>query len=123
MKSLVLGAVAAALLYSGATVAQDHAAKVSRGEAVFERWCAACHSGEAAPNYSGGTGLPGTAALRAKYKGAVPAELAARTDMAPEFIKLFVRQGISVMAPFRKTEVTDADLDALTAYLTRNNSK
>jgi hypothetical protein len=29
-----------------------------------------------------------------------------------------VRDGISVMPFFRKTEISDADLDALTAYLT-----
>jgi mono/diheme cytochrome c family protein len=30
-----------------------------------------------------------------------------------------VRHGVSVMPPFRKTEVSDADLAALSAYLTR----
>jgi hypothetical protein len=29
-----------------------------------------------------------------------------------------VREGILMMAPFRKTEVTDAELDAIAAYLT-----
>jgi hypothetical protein len=30
-----------------------------------------------------------------------------------------VRNGFAMMAPFRKTEISDADLAALTAYLTR----
>lgn len=34
--------------------------------------------------------------------------------------KTFVRQGVSVMLFFRKTEISDADLDALAAYLARN---
>ena len=37
--------------------------------------------------------------------------------------KFFVRKGVSIMPFFRKTEVTDADLDALAAYLARNNGK
>jgi hypothetical protein len=31
-----------------------------------------------------------------------------------------VRHGVSVMPFLRKTEISDADLDALAAYLTRN---
>ena len=46
-----------------------------------------------------------------------PAALEERTDLAPEVTKVFVRSGISIMAPFRKTEITDADLEALAAYL------
>ena len=34
-------------------------------------------------------------------------------------VKFYVRNGVAMMAPFRKTEVGDADLDALAAYLTR----
>jgi hypothetical protein len=51
----------------------------------------------------------------------VPAVLDQRSDLVPEFIEVIVRQGISFMPQFRKTEVSDADLQALTAYLTRNN--
>jgi hypothetical protein len=34
-------------------------------------------------------------------------------------VKFFVRDGVAMMAPFRKTELSDADLDALAAYLTQ----
>ncbi len=44
-----------------------------------------------------------------------------RTDLTPEVIKYFVRNGVTVMTRFRKTELDDADLDAVAAYLTRNN--
>jgi hypothetical protein len=30
-----------------------------------------------------------------------------------------VRNGVAMMAPLRKTEVSDADVDALAAYLTQ----
>ena len=65
-------------------------------------------------------GKPGTEALRAKYKDARPADLEQRTDLAPVVIKTFVRKGVSIMPIFRKTEISDTDLDALAAYLARN---
>ncbi len=100
----------------GAAGAQTPADEVTlqRGAAVYQNWCAPCHSA--------GRGNPGTAALAAKYKSrqpAVPSVLTERTDLTPQTIKFFVRQGVSVMAPFRKTEITDADLDAMIAYLAR----
>ncbi len=84
-----------------------------RGYVQYQDYCAVCH-GE-------GVGKPGTLALQAKYKGAEPALLAERTDLTPQLIKTYVRNGISVMPFFRKTEISDAELDAIAAYLTRNN--
>ena len=80
-----------------------------RGRQVFENWCAPCH----AP----GPRHPGTQALEALYKGAKPAALEERTDLVPSLTETFVRTGVSVMPPFRKTEISDADLAALAAYL------
>ena len=91
---------------------RSRAALIERGEDVYQYWCNACHGPEKAK--------PGTAAHAAKYEGAVPAALIERTDMPPEFVKLFVRQGISMMPFFRPTEISNADLDALAAYLARN---
>ena len=34
-----------------------------------------------------------------------------------------LRKGVSIMPPFRENEVSDADLDALAAYLARNTPK
>jgi (+)-pinoresinol hydroxylase len=84
-----------------------------RGYVEYQKYCSACH-GE-------GVGRPGTMALQAKYKGAEPALLDERTDLTPELIKTYVRNGISVMPSFRKTEISDAELDAIALYLTRNN--
>jgi mono/diheme cytochrome c family protein len=44
-----------------------------------------------------------------------------RTDLTQPLIKTYVRNGLSIMPIFRKTEISDADLDAIAAYLTRNN--
>jgi mono/diheme cytochrome c family protein len=97
----------AALLIASAAHAQE--SSVARGSEVFEHWCAPCH----AP----GPRHPGTQALEALYKGAKPAALEQRTDLVPELTRSFVRTGVSVMPPFRKTEISDADLEALAAYL------
>jgi mono/diheme cytochrome c family protein len=82
------------------------------GKAVYEHWCAPCH----AP----GPGHPGTQSLQLKYQGKLPPVLLERTDLAPRAVSVFVRQGVLLMAPFRKTEITDADLAALSAYVTTN---
>jgi mono/diheme cytochrome c family protein len=126
MKRIALVAI---LLIAGATSAQDapfpiaawsrttaavetEGSAVERGAAVFNNWCAACHS-------RGPQNAPGTASLQAKYQGSVPAALEDRRDLTPEVVEVFVRNGVAMMAPFRKTEVSDADLDVLAAYLTR----
>ena len=84
-----------------------------RGAAVFNNWCSACHS-------RGPQNAPGTTSLQAKYQGSVPAALEDRRDLTPDLVKFFVRNGVAMMAPLRKTEVSDADLEALAAYLTRS---
>jgi mono/diheme cytochrome c family protein len=86
-----------------------------KGYVQFQDYCSMCH-GE-------GPGQPGTMALQAKYKGAQPALLSQRTDLTPQLIKLYVRNGISIMPIFRKTEISDANLDLIADYLTRNNKK
>ncbi|HEY5567547.1 MAG TPA: hypothetical protein VIM81_09925 [Gammaproteobacteria bacterium] len=40
-----------------------------------------------------------------------------RTDLVPELNGMFVRNGLSIVPPFRKTEISDADLATLAAYL------
>jgi mono/diheme cytochrome c family protein len=91
---------------------EDSGSPVERGAAVFNNWCSACHS-------RGPQNAPGTASLQVKYQGSVPAALEDRRDLTPDVIKVFVRNGVAMMAPFRKVEVSDTDLDALAAYLTR----
>jgi mono/diheme cytochrome c family protein len=55
--------------------------------------------------------------LQAKYKGRLPALLEKRSDLTAQQVKFYVRHGVSVMPPFRKTEISDADLTALATYL------
>ena len=88
---------------------------LARGETVFQHWCATCHDP--------GPGHPGTQALALKYGGAVPDTLADRTDLSPPAIKYFVRHGVSTMPFFRKTEISDPELQDLALWLSRNNKK
>jgi (+)-pinoresinol hydroxylase len=96
-------------------VAAADAGKIEEGKQVYQYWCWNCH-GE-------GVGKPGTQALAAKYKGSKPAILDQRTDLTPNLTKVFVRKGVSIMPFFRKTEISDGQLDALAAYLARENGK
>jgi mono/diheme cytochrome c family protein len=114
--TIAILAAAAALLPPGRAGAQERAtppaadkATLERGKAVFDEWCAPCH----AP----GPRHPGTQALDVLYKGKKAGALEQRTDLVPKLTETFVRKGVSVMPPFRKTEISDADLAALAAYL------
>jgi cytochrome c5 len=112
----------------GLTAAQE-ASRIEKGHAVFARWCEGCHargtpvqSNPAPGNYSlVGRVWAGTYALQQRYGGRLPAALEDRTDLSPEFIRSTVRNGLNIMPGTRKTEVSDDELDALIAYLTRNN--
>jgi (+)-pinoresinol hydroxylase len=111
-RAALLGGLASLGLLAAAVSAQE-APDLERGQAVYEYWCAPCH----AP----GPGHPGTQSLQIKYDGNLPAVLEERTDLPAEAIKVFVRQGVLSMAPFRKTEISDAELDDLAAYLSASN--
>jgi (+)-pinoresinol hydroxylase len=100
------------LAVAAPALAQD--VQLKKGEEAYQYWCETCHGD--------GPGHPGTTALAAKYKKALPGVLDARTDLTPQAVRFAVRRGTSIMPFFRKTEVSDADLDALIQYLTRRRS-
>ena len=87
---------------------------VMRGQEAYQARCAACHGRMAA---SPGPRMPGTEALQTRYKGQKPAALEDRSDLTPELVRFFVRKGSGIMPFFRKTEVSDRELDAIAAYL------
>jgi len=92
---------------------------LTQGKAVFAQWCAGCHG----PMPGMGRFPPaGTFRLQQRYKDTKPARLEDRVDLTPEFIRTIVRQGMPIMPPLRKTEVTDAELDAVIAYLTQKKN-
>jgi (+)-pinoresinol hydroxylase len=110
MKSrLVLGALLAGIAGIAQGASPEGGAAALSGQAVYEHWCAPCHSA--------GRGNPGTDSLQVKYAGKPPAVLLERKDLTPAVVATFVRTGVLSMPPFRKTEITDAELAALSAYV------
>jgi (+)-pinoresinol hydroxylase len=112
---VVLPAMLLAVAASSARAAAPAVEPAESGRVVYDHWCAPCH----AP----GPGHPGTQSLQVKYGGKIPSVLLERSDLAPQLIAQFVRQGVLSMAPFRKTEITDTELAALTAFVARNYHK
>ncbi len=91
---------------AGPVLAADQS-QPDRGREVYQKWCTPCH----------GTGLgkPGTSGAAAH--GLNPAVLEQRTDLNPKMIETAVRNGRNFMPRFRKTEISNADLAAITDYL------
>jgi mono/diheme cytochrome c family protein len=115
----LIGSLAAGMLVLGgapaAAPADTLAPRFAPGRAVYEKWCAACHDP--------GIIHPGTHALMTKYPGGRRASgaITAWTDLPASYVAFMVRHGMSVMPPFRKTEISDTELAALAAYLARNS--
>ena len=79
------------------------------GKALFDLYCIACHG--AGPEH------PGTMRLQERMS-ADQAPLLNRDNLPPEYVKLVVREGFKLMPPFRPSEITDAQLELLTGYIT-----
>jgi len=94
--------------------AQD-ASMVEAGRQVFEQNCVPCHG--TGPGDDGAPMLPGTHALYLKYRGDLPALLTERTDLSIDYVQSVIRNGIASMPPFRKSEITDKDIQAIMAYI------
>ena len=96
----------------------------TKGKVVYDNWCVHCHGSIGSTSrYTPNGLLPGTSALTVKYQGRVPAVLSDRTDLGPAYIKSVVRKGLFGMPISRKTEISDADLEDVVAYLTRNRGE
>ncbi len=105
----------------GVAEAQELSPAEASGKVVFDKWCEPCH-GRVAGGVFGGLGtnaLPGTSALMVKYKGDLPPVLEDRIDLQPIYISTVVRGGLYGMPISRKTEISDADLQNIIAYLNR----
>jgi mono/diheme cytochrome c family protein len=111
------GSKLASLTLAGVTLggfapAAEPSDPYAAGRAVYTTWCAPCHDP--------GVIHPGTNALTVKYQGVKSGVLLEWKDLPPQAVSYLVRHGISVMPQFRKTEISDADLDALAKFLSRN---
>jgi mono/diheme cytochrome c family protein len=92
--------------------AAEAADATHRGEQVFATRCVFCH-GE-------GLGHPAWQLLALK-KGKDKAEILGRPDLTLIYVKHVVRDGFIEMPPFRASEISDPDLDALANYVIHPN--
>ena len=113
-------ALAVAALVLGSLGASASAQDADRGKAKFDHSCAPCHG--AGVGDDGRAMLPGTDALRIKYRGSLPALLEQRTDLTADAIRTFLRRGTWSMPPFRPTEVTEVDIQDIAAYLKQSSA-
>jgi (+)-pinoresinol hydroxylase len=109
---VAISAALCGLLITASASAAELTGQQAEGRVVYGKWCAPCHDP--------GVAHPGTNALTVKYRGVKSGVLLEWTDLPAAMVKVLVRHGISVMPQFRKTEISDADLDALAAFLSRN---
>lgn len=84
------------------------AAQELGGKEVFDRLCSQCH----AP----GIEHPGTRQLTFT-RGEDEGVLVERKDLAAEYIRYVVRNGLKSMPGFYPSDLTEAQLEALTEYL------
>jgi mono/diheme cytochrome c family protein len=79
------------------------------GKEVFDHYCTYCH---------GSSDGPGTMQLR-RTRGKDQALLTERTNLAPTYIEYVVRHGLRSMPPFVPSDLTEAKLQALVAFLAK----
>jgi len=86
------------------------AAEGLTGKEVFDKQCVHCHgdSNEAV----------GTLQL-ARTRGKDKALLTERNDLTADYVQFVVRHGLKAMPAFVPSDLTDAQLQALTEYLTQ----
>jgi (+)-pinoresinol hydroxylase len=121
--SLALIAAMGALSLGFATAARAaEASDVAAGHQLFDKWCYGCHAAAIKHGPDAtllGSVVAGTYTLEQLYHGSKPAALEERTDLTPAFIEALVRHGRNLMPRTRKTEISDVELAAISAYLTR----
>jgi mono/diheme cytochrome c family protein len=80
------------------------------GQTLFRSRCGVCH-------LAGGTGT----FMLGRRLGPSNALLAERTNLDPAYVRQVVRNGIVSMPRITRAEVSDAELQGIIAYLTRNS--
>jgi len=79
------------------------------GKEVFDHYCTYCH---------GSDDGPGTMQLR-RTRGKDQALLTERTNLSSDYIEYVVRHGLRSMPPFVPSDLTEAKLKALVAFLAK----
>ena len=115
MNRILESSMVGVLVLLGSAAFAQSPPSAERGKTLFLHKCQPCHGTERSDQ--GHAMLPGTDALRLKYRGSLPAALEQRSDLTPEAIKAFLRRGTWSMPPFRKSELSDADIADVSAWI------
>jgi mono/diheme cytochrome c family protein len=104
--------IASALVLLGLSLSPLQAAAAAaaagpEGQALFREKCGVCHLAG-----GGGTWMLG------RRHGPDKALLEQRTDLLPLYVRYVARHGINSMPRFTRVELSDAQLEAIAAYLT-----
>ena len=97
-------------LFLIAPLSLAQAQSVEEGQTLFNDKCMSCHN----PAATGSVML-------GKRLGEENAVLSERNNLSAEYIKVVLRYGVGSMPWYRRSEISDAQADAIAAYLTRNN--
>lgn len=79
------------------------------GERLYGRECAYCHVGR----------NTGTTMLGKRLPEGTPAQLHERDDLAADYVKIVVRNGLVNMPPLSRAEVSDEELDQIARWLAK----
>lgn len=79
------------------------------GERLYGRECAYCHVGR----------NTGTTMLGKRLPEGTPAQLHERTDLAADYVKIVVRNGMVNMPPLSRAEVSDEELEQIARWLAK----
>ena len=92
--------------FSGVIIADENS-----GLKVYTKWCEHCHMDSPF--------APGTIQLR-QSRGADKAIIIKRDDLNPDYVRQLVRNGFAGMPNFRRTEISDTELEMLIKYLSKS---
>jgi len=96
-------------LLSSSTLVADEAPKLEGAERTWAFYCEGCHA-------AGIEEHPAT--LRLSYtRSPELAAIRGRQDLTPEYLRQVVRLGYLEMVGFRKTEISDSELEALIKFI------
>lgn len=110
LQTLRAFAVGAALLNAGAAAGQTRpqSPAPTSGQTLYQAQCGVCHAGA-------GTG----AVMLGLRLGKDRAILTERTDLNAAYVRSVVRNGLRSMPALTRVDVSDAQLNEITAYLVR----
>lgn len=106
--SLLFAGALLGLCVSAHTQETPKGDSLSQGKTLFDARCGICHA-------KGGIGT----FMLGKRLGEAHSLLATRTDIPSALVEQVVRNGINSMPVFTRVELTDAELQLISVYLTR----